>query len=96
MNKPTKEHLEAVSNLLQACRLCGASFKTGMTSAITMSDGTVIRIEDEHEELWTIWSFGFGERFLRKCGSVWEIQIGLLSFHLEILRKSSCEAPTVG
>jgi hypothetical protein len=96
MNAPTKEQLDAVSNLLQACRLCGASYTENQ---ITFPDGGVITVLDSA----TAWIFIKAKprafMYSKTCGksaSPQGIQIKLLQLHLKTLEYSSCGSPTLG
>lgn len=83
---PSKEHLEAVSRLLEACRLCGAKYHE---THIEMSD----RITHSINELPNRWVLSYEvnhnttiQRTFPKIYSSKKIQIALLSHHLEILQ----------
>lgn len=87
MKKPTKSHIEAVSNLLQACRLCGASFRTGLATTITMPDGTLYKILERQ----VAWQFSHQfdactfDTLIPKKLKAPDIQLALLKFHVKVL-----------
>lgn len=90
MNPPTKEHIEAVSRLLQACKLCGARFATGQTTVFTMPDSRSYRVK----EMITCWRFshkGFSRTFRKSC-SAEELKDQILEFHVRISKEKACLA----
>jgi hypothetical protein len=95
MKKPTLEQIEAVSRLLEACRLCGASFKTGKTTWIKMPDDTVFHIR-ERQAGWALsWLMpdhcGSLGRVIPKSSTARQIQKSILELHLKILENFSCD-----
>ena len=83
--KPTREHLEAVSRLLQACTLCGAKYSP---DKINMPDSRIYKIE----ELVTCWRFtyrGF-RRTVKKSCTAEQIKDQILEFHVTITQQKAC------
>ena len=93
MNAPTKEQLDAVSNLLQACRLCGAKFATGKKTVITMPDSRIYRV-DELVHCWRFSHKGF-RRIAHKSASPEQIKNLIYELHVTITN-SSCGSPALG
>jgi hypothetical protein len=88
MNPPTKEHVEAVSRLLQACRLCGASFRTGVKTEITMPDNRTYRV-DERITCWRFSHKGFSRTF-KKAHTAEKLKDQILEFHVRISQEKAC------
>lgn len=88
----TKEQLGAVSRLLQACKHCGAVFRTGLTTDITMPDGTVHGLQDR-DDVWIVFrkvsSTLTHERVIPKHYTAEQIKLCLLQHHVIILELSA-------
>ena len=81
----TKQDLESISNLIKACRLCGAVYKA---NSITFPDGLVLKIQDCRE----YWFLHDQQHKLsldiNKTCSPEHIQFQLLESHLRFLRNN--------
>ena len=74
-----KESLEAVSNLIRACGLIGATYTE---KHITLADGTVVTLEDK-EDFW----FVHGCCLIQKSSTPKATMLALLELHLKIVKE---------
>lgn len=75
----TKENIEAVSNLIQACRNIGATYKE---DHILFADGTGVTLSDLG------WAWEIHRQQIHKDRKVKQLTIRILEIHLKILRKN--------
>ena len=74
-----KESIEAVSNLIRACGLIGATYAK---NRITLSDGTGLTLEDK-EDFW----FVHNCCLVQKSSTPKATMLALLELHLKIVKE---------
>lgn len=89
MNRPpTKEELEEISHLIQACNLLGATFQTDL---IVLADKTELVLEDAGYT-WKLWQDKVRNRdvlHIPKGLRPQKVQIAVLELHIKILKQNS-------
>lgn len=89
----SREEIEQLSNLIQACNRCGATFCTGLETYIEMPDKTKIPVLiGDHWNLVVCISTWHHIKQIDKNQTIAEIQISILEFYVKILKLLSGQA----
>ena len=82
-----RTEIESTSSLINACRLCGATYSP---KSITLADGLVVELRSGHCS-WTLTYDDFSVA-LRKGLTKARLQFEILDLHTKILRKNLARA----